>query len=228
MITLTLKDKNYPKLLREISNPPPVLYVQTSRKLEEIFANPAISVVGTRNISSYGRIVTQKITRDLVQHGFTIVSGLARGVDVCAHQTALVHSGLTIAILGSGIDCIYPPEHLRIANQIAQNGAIISEFPLGTRASALNFPRRNRIISGLSLGVVVTEASQKSGTMITASYAADYGREVFAVPGPITSYYSKGTSELIKKGAKMVTEVQDILEEFPDLVCYYKNRKNYD
>lgn len=215
LIKLTLKDKNYPKLLREIANPPAVLYIKTLKSLEEIFTRPAVAVVGTRNISSYGRIVTQKITKDLVKHGITIVSGLAKGVDVCAHITALENNGLTIAVLGSGIDSIYPAEHLRIANQIVENGALISEFPLGTRASPGNFPIRNRIISGLSLGVVITEAAEKSGTMITASFAADQGREVFAVPGPITSPYSAGTSALIRKGAKIVTNINDILEELP-------------
>ena len=215
MITLTIKDSNYPKLLREISSPPPVLYVNTSRPLEELFKNPAIAVVGTREITYYGRTVTQEITRDLVKRGIMIVSGLARGVDICAHTTALESNGLTIAVLGSGLDCVYPAEHQRIAKIISENGAVISEFPLGTRPNSPNFPRRNRIISGLSLGVVVTQAAERSGTMITASFAADQGREVFAVPGPITSPYSRGTAVLINKGAKLVTNVNDILEELP-------------
>lgn len=214
---LTLNDKDYPKLLKEIADPPPVLYVKTNLSLTGLFQKQAIAIVGTRNISSYGRVVTQKITQELVDRGITIVSGLARGIDVCSHKAAIEAGGLTLAVLGSGIDQIYPAEHLRMAEEIVRNGALISEFPLGMRAFPGNFPVRNRIISGLSQGVVVTEAAEKSGTMITASYAADQGREVFAVPGPITSPLSAGTSALLKKGAKLVTGVADILEELPSL-----------
>ena len=214
---LTLNDKDYPKLLKEIADPPPVLYVKSNISLDNLFLRPAIAVVGTRNISSYGRVVTQKITQGLVDRRITIVSGLARGIDVCSHKTAIEAGGLTLAVLGSGIDQIYPAEHLRIAEEITQHGALVSEFPLDMRAYPGNFPIRNRIISGLSLGVVVTEAAEKSGTMITASYAADQGREVFAVPGPITSPLSAGTSALLKKGAKLVTKVEDILEELPSM-----------
>lgn len=214
---LTLNDEIYPRLLKEIPDPPPVLYLKTEVPLNRLFLSPAIAIVGTRNISAYGRIVTQRITEGLVDKGITIVSGLARGVDVCAHQTTLENGGKTIAVLGSGIDRIYPAEHLRITGEIVKKGAVVSEFPLQMPALPGNFPIRNRIISGLSLGVVVTEAAGKSGTLITTSYAGDQGREVFAVPGPITSINSFGTSELLKKGAKLVTEVNDILEEFPAL-----------
>lgn len=214
---LTLNDKDYPKLLKEIADPPPVLYVKTSLSLNYLFSKKALAVVGTRRISSYGRIITQKITGELVHRGIVIISGLARGVDICAHQETIESGGLTIAVLGSGIDEIYPAENIRIAQEITKHGALISEFPLGMRAFPGNFPIRNRIISGLALGVVVTEAAEKSGTMITASYAADQGREVFAIPGPITSLLSAGTSALLKKGAKLVTGISDILEEIPSL-----------
>lgn len=214
---ITLNDKDYPKLLKEIAEPPYVLYVKSAIPLDRLFRKPCIAIVGTRNITSYGRVVTQRITEGLVDCGLTIVSGLARGVDVCAHETALESQGLTIAVLGSGIDQIYPAQNVPVAKKIIQKGALISEFPLGMRAYPGNFPIRNRIISGLSLGVVVTEAAEKSGTLITASYAADQGREVFAIPGPITSPLSAGTSALLKKGAKLVTNVSDIIEELPSL-----------
>ncbi len=214
---IMLNDKDYPKLLKEIADPPYVLYIKSKIPLDELFRKPCIAIVGTRNITSYGKVVTQRITEGLVDYGLTIVSGLARGVDILAHQTTLDCKGLTLAILGSGIDQIYPAQNIPVALEIIEKGALISEFPLGMRAFPGNFPIRNRIISGLSLGVVVTEAAEKSGTLITASYAADQGREVFAIPGPITSPLSAGTSALLKKGAKLVTGVADILEEIPSL-----------
>lgn len=210
---ISLRDDYFPALLKEISNPPDTLYIKSQKSLKELFKNPCIAVVGTRHITSYGIEVTKKIILDLVKAGFTIVSGLAKGVDYLAHREALNNHGTTIAVLGSGVDRIYPPEHEKIAQEIIKNGALMSEFPKDSKAAPQNFPVRNRIISGLSLGIVVTEAAEKSGTMITASYAAEQGREVFAVPGPITSVYSKGTNSLIKKGAKLVNEVSDILEE---------------
>lgn len=212
---LTLNNRSYPALLKEIHNPPQILYIKTKKRVNTLFKKPAVAIVGTRNSTSYGRVATCKITSQLVKRGFTIVSGLARGIDILAHKTAILENGLTIAVLGSGIDRIYPPEHIPVAQEIIKNGAIISEFPLGTRALPGNFPIRNRVISGLSLGVVVVEAGVKSGAMITVSYAAEQGREVFAIPGPITSPYSQGTNELIKKGAKLVTDISDILEELP-------------
>ncbi len=213
MITLNLGDKDYPPLLKEIQNPPSALYIQTSLNITKLFNKKAIAIVGSRNMTVYGREVTQKFTRELVNLGFTIISGLARGIDYIAHQTALKEKGATIAVLGCGLDRIYPANHARIANEIVNNGALITEFPEGTQIFPSNFPRRNRIISGLSLGVLVTEASEKSGSLITARLAAEQGREVFAVPGPITSIYSGGVTSLIKKGAKPVNTIDDIIEE---------------
>ena len=165
-------------------------------------------------MTEYGRQVTEMITRELVAKGLVIVSGLARGVDRVAHETTIYNKGITIAVTGTGLETVYPPEHKLLAEKIVQSGGmLISEFPLGAKLSAGNFPARNRIISGLCLGVVVTEASQDSGSLITASCAAEQGREVFAVPGPITSPLAKGVSTLIKKGAKLVNQVEDILEE---------------
>lgn len=213
MITVSIDDKIYPPLLKEIQNPPRQLYINSKIDINKLFRTKTIAVVGTRNITTYGREVTKKITLELVKNGFVIVSGLARGIDYIAHQTALDQGGLTIAVLGCGLDRIYPAEHARLALEIIKNGALVTEFPLHTQITRQNFPIRNRIISGLSLGVVICEAAEKSGTMITASFAADQGREVFAIPGPITSPTSSGVSALLKKGAKLVTNVHDILEE---------------
>lgn len=211
--TLTSEDKSYPKMLKEIQDYPPVLYVK-SRNINNIFKQKAIAVVGTRTPTDYGRKATEMIVKQLVARGWMIVSGLARGVDRIAHETAIKNKGLTIAVLGTGFDNIYPPEHKNLVEEIVKTGgAVISEFPLGSKVEAGNFPARNRIISGLSLGVAVTEAAQDSGSLITASHAANQGREVFAVPGPVTSKFSAGTSQLIKKGAKLVWDVNDILEE---------------
>lgn len=215
---LTLKDKLYPKLLSEIPDPPYLLYVKTNLDIDKLFESPCIAVVGTRNISTYGKFVTEKFVSELSDLGFTIVSGFVRGVDICSHKAAIKNKGKTIAVIGSGLLDIYPSSNMYFAKNILDNGAFISEFPLEMRAFPGNFPQRNRIVSGLSLGVLVIEAAQKSGTLITASHAADQGREVFAVPGPITSYFSKGTSKLIQKGAKLVTDITDIAEEFPDLI----------
>lgn len=208
---LTIKEKDYPESLKQISDPPFILYVKGKILPED---NLSIAVVGTRKITGYGRQVTEKIAGDLSVNGLTIVSGLARGVDTVAHTSALQYGGRTIAVLGCGIDIIYPAENVRLYHEIADgHGAVLSEFPLGMITGRGTFPARNRIISGLSLGVVVTEGAEDSGSLITASYAAEQGREVFAVPGPITSSLSKGPADLIKKGAKLVYEVKDILEE---------------
>lgn len=207
---LTIKDKNYPKLLKEIGDPPFLLYVKGEIKKEDNFS---MAVVGSRRPTNYGREVTESLTQALVLQGFTIVSGMARGIDSIAHKTALEAGGRTIAVLGSGVDVIYPPENKKLYEEIAQNSAVISEFPPGTQPTPYNFPQRNRIIAGLSLGVLVTEAAEKSGALITAGFAGEFGREVFAVPGPIYSKLSAGTSALIKDGAKLVYKVQDILEE---------------
>jgi len=210
---ITYENKNYPKLLKEISESPFLLYVK-SKNIKEIFNLKAIAIVGTRTPTNYGKKITEMIVKQLVDKGWVIVSGLARGIDRVAHQTAIKSKGLTIAVLGTSLDYIYPPENKTLAEEIFQNnGAVISEFPLGAKIEPGNFPARNRIISGLSFGVVVTEAACDSGSLITASWAANQGREVFAVPGPVTSKFSAGTSELIKKGAKLVWDVNDILEE---------------
>ena len=206
---ITLLDDDYPPLLREIYDPPPVLYVRGNlRPLA-----PKIAVVGTRLMTVYGHQVTESLTRDLVGTGLTIVSGLARGVDAMAHRTALAAGGETIAVLGSGLNQVYPPENKHLAEEIAQQGAVISEYPPAVEAARGTFPARNRIISGLSLGVVVTEAGEDSGSLITANSAAEQGRLVFSVPGPVNSRQSAGANSLIKVGAKLVTSTEDILDE---------------
>ena len=207
---VTLKDSAYPVNLKNIYDPPPFLYIKGD--LIEKDAN-AIAVVGSRIASEYGISTTERISRDLARSGFTIVSGMARGIDSAAHHAALSVNGRTIAVLGSGIDVIYPPENRKLYEAIAAHGAVISEFPLGAQPSAYNFPARNRIISGLSLGVLVVEASLKSGSLITARLALEQGRDVFAVPGNVHSYKSKGTHRLLKEGAKLVETVQDIQDE---------------
>lgn len=205
-----LTDENYPDLLKQISSPPPVLYVRGEIKKED---GLALAVVGTRKITPYGRQATMILVADLVAAGLTIVSGMARGVDTVAHQTALNCLGRTIAVLGSGVDFIYPPENKGLYGEITKNGAVISEFPVGYPALPKNFPIRNRVISGLSLGVLVTEAATDSGSLLTAEDGVEQGREVFAVPGPITSPMSGGTAELIQNGAKLVHTSKDILDE---------------
>lgn len=209
---LTLDDSRYPKRLHEISDAPIVLYVRgTGTKIN---LEKTIAIVGTRKITPYGTEITKTLASDLSFAGMTIVSGLAYGVDAVAHQSAIDAGGKTIAVLGCGIDIIAPVSNARLYHDIANgHGAIVSEMPLGLRPGKGLFPARNRIISGLSLGVVVTEGADDSGALITARYALDQGREVFAVPGPVTSPYSKGPSKLIKNGAKLVESAQDILEE---------------
>lgn len=204
--------QDYPSYLREVDAPPPLLYVVGS--LEDI-DRWAVAVVGTRRVTPYGRQITQELVTGLVRNGVTIISGLARGIDAIAHKTALDHGGRTIAVLGSGPDNIYPPEHRDLARQIVRDrGAVISEFALGTEPEAKNFPPRNRIISGLSLGVVVVEAGARSGAGITAQFALEQGREVFAVPGNVNSPASRGTNRLIQLGeAKLVADAEDVLEE---------------
>jgi len=201
---------NYPKRLREIPDSPVLLY--TAGEIREA-DEQSIAVVGTRSSSTYGHQVARDLTRELVRNGFTIISGLARGIDTEAHRTALESGGRTIAVLGSGIDTIYPQENTTLAREIARRGCVCTEFKLGTPPDAPNFPERNRIISGLSLGTVVVEAGNKSGAILTALLALEQNREVFAVPGPIDSKRSVGTNRLIKHGAKLVQTVDDILEE---------------
>jgi DNA processing protein len=173
----------------------------------------AIAIVGARQATPYGVRVTEALARDLAQLGFTIVSGMARGIDAAAHRGALAAGGRTIAVLGCGLDVVYPPEHGRLRAEIAQSGSVMTEFPPGTRPLASHFPRRNRILSGLALGVVVVEAAEGSGSLITARLALDQGREVFAVPGPLDAPLSRGPHGLIKQGAKLVETVEDIVEE---------------
>lgn len=206
---VTSADPLYPPNLLTIYDYPPFLYVKGTLSPGEI----GVAVVGSRLASSYGKYVTDKLSRELAQQGITVVSGLARGIDAAAHKGALSGRGRTIAVLGSGLDVIYPPENEGLAAAIAEKGALITEFPFGTPPNAANFPARNRIISGLSLGVVVVEAGEKSGSLITARIAADQGRSVFAVPGAIESAGSRGTNRLIKQGARLIENVEDILDE---------------
>ena len=206
---ITFSDMNYPPLLRRIPDPPPYLYV--SGKL--LPQNHNIAVVGSRNPTAYGISAAKRLSESLAILGFTIVSGMARGIDSGAHEGALLGKGKTIAVLGSGLDKIYPPENCRLFEQISENGAVISEFSIQSPPEAHHFPIRNRIISGMSLGTVVVEAAKKSGSLITARLAAEQNREVFAVPGSIHSFKSFGTNSLIKQGAKLVEHAQDIIEE---------------
>lgn len=207
---ITLDEDDYPRLLKEIYDPPPVLYTLGDTSL---LNTTSVAIVGTRKASAYGRNVTMGISQDLVYRGINVVSGMARGIDTFAHKGALAGGGATTAVWGSGIDVIYPPENKVLANEISKSGCIVTCFPLGQKPAAGNFPARNRIISGLSLGVIVVEAAEKSGSLITADFALEQGREVFAVPGSIFSPYSRGSHKIIKHGAKLVENVQDILDE---------------
>ena len=206
---LTLMDESYPRLLKEIDQSPPVIYIKGVLTPTDEFA---IAMVGTRRVSAYGQQVARDVSTYLAGHGLTIVSGLARGVDALAHQHALRTGGRTIAVLGSGVDVIYPPEHRKLAQAIMENGAVISDYPLGTQPEGQNFPPRNRIISGLSLATIVVEAGQRSGALITANFAVEQGREVFAVPGNVLSPVSRGTNHLIQQGAYALISPQDVLD----------------
>jgi DNA processing protein len=206
---LTWDCDEYPQRLREIAAPPPVLYTLGDFLPQDRWA---AAVVGTRRMSSYGELITCELGRILAVSGVTIISGLARGIDRIAHEAALDAGGRTIAVLGSGLDKIYPPEHRKLAERIAENGVIISDYPLGTRPESKNFPPRNRIISGLSMAVVVVEAGEGSGALITADFAAEQGREVFAVPGDINRTTSEGVNRLIQSGARPLIHAQDVLE----------------
>jgi len=218
-----LTDSDYPTNLINIHNPPPYYHLSGNIIPDD---RMSIAVVGSRSPDQYGSAVTQKLVKGLVDTGFTIISGLAKGIDSIAHKAALKNNGRTIAVLGSGLDYIYPYENRNLYNQIVKNGAVISEFELGTKPEAVNFPRRNRLISGLSLGVVVIQATEKSGSLITADFALEQNREVFAVPGNIANNLSKGTHNLIKKGAKLVNDLEDILEEIHNVVALDLNKKN--
>ncbi|MBF0331112.1 MAG: DNA-protecting protein DprA [Candidatus Omnitrophica bacterium] len=209
---VSILDEDYPASLLNISDPPAVIYV--SGKFPDNL-DCGVAIVGARRASLYGLQVAERFAIELAELGVPIISGLARGVDGAAHQGALRAGGATIAVLGCGLDVIYPPEHATLYRQIKAKGCLISEFPFGTLPLPYNFPRRNRIVSGLSLGVVVVEANIKSGALVTAGFALEQGREVFAVPGRIDSDMSDGPHALIKQGAKPVLSVQDILEELP-------------
>jgi len=207
---LTWDDDDYPASLRTVYDPPPVLFVKGAITTEDAWS---VAIVGTRNPTAYGREVARQLAADLVRNRVTVVSGLARGVDAQAHRAALDGGGRTLAVLGCGVDVIYPYEHRRMAQEITEAGALISDYPLGTLPEAGNFPPRNRIISGLSLGVVVVEAGVTSGALITAQFATEQGREVFAVPGSILQRNSEGANRLIRDGARPVLSVEDILQE---------------
>ena len=208
---ITLDDPAYPRLLAQIPLPPPVLYVKGELVSEDEWA---IAVVGTRRASAYGREVTRQIVGDLVHNNITIISGLARGIDAEAHRVALDNQGRTIAVLGCGVDVIYPPEHAKLAQEIIAHGALVSDYPLGTQPDAANFPPRNRIISGLALGALIVEGDVGTGARITIEYALEQDRETFAVPGNVFNRTTTSPNKLIQRGeAKLVTCANDILEE---------------
>lgn len=213
---ITLTDVDYPRLLREIPDPPPFLYVYG--QLDS--GSEKLAVVGSRNPTGYGLATTRRLCASLTAYSLTIVSGMARGIDTAAHEGALLSKGKTIAVLGSGLERIYPAENRELCHRIAENGAVVSEFPLMAEPEAHHFPIRNRVISGMSLGTVVVEATKKSGSLITARLAAEQNREVFAVPGSIQSFKSTGTHTLIKQGAKLVEHAPDIIEELAALIQF--------
>lgn len=210
MRIITLFDKEYPEPLSHIDSPPPLLYSRGDPIPEDRFA---IAMVGSRKMSEYGRKIASDLSFELASSGLTIVSGLARGIDTASHSGALKAGGRTIAVLGCGLDMCYPSENGKLMAAVAESGCVLSEFRLGTQPFRENFPKRNRIISGLSLGVLVVEATTRSGSLITARFALEQGKDVFAVPGNITSANSDGTNKLIKMGAKPVQNSQDVLEE---------------
>jgi DNA processing protein len=207
---LTCQDVGYPALLGQIYDPPVMLFVRGEIREQD---GNAVAIVGSRRCSPYGRLTAHRLARELAQRRITIVSGLATGIDAAAHEGALEAGGRTIGVMGCGLEVPYPREHGELKDRIARQGAVVSEAPLGAAPTPSRFPVRNRIISGLSLGVVVVEAPEKSGAMITAHLAADQGREVFAVPGNFNSAYSRGCHQLIREGAKLVDEVEHIMEE---------------
>jgi DNA processing protein len=213
---LTWDEPEYPARLREIYDPPPLLYVLGD---VELLSRHLISIVGSRRPTPYGNQIAERLARDLAERGLVITSGLARGIDACAHKGALSSAtGKTIGVLGCGIDVIYPKENKKIFAEIQQRGAIVSEFPLGTFPAPQNFPIRNRVIAGMALGVVVVEGAQYSGSLITARLAMEFGREVYGVPGNVTQPSSFGPNSLIKQGAKLVTGWEDVVEELPTSV----------
>ena len=219
---LTYLDTQYPSPLRMIPDPPPLLYVQGTLLETD---RHAVAIVGTRKVSGAGRILAEELAGELARMGFTIVSGLARGVDAAAHRGALAGQGRTLAVMGCGLDRTYPADHRQLRAAIERQGAVLSELPLEAAPHSYHFPRRNRIISGLSLGVVVTEATIESGSLITARLAGEQGREVFAVPGAVQAENSRGPNSLIKEGARLVESAQDILDELlPQLETTFRAR----
>lgn len=218
---LTWQDACYPPLLLQIYDPPALLFVRGTLQKHE----PCIAVVGSRVASTYGMFVTERLCRELAMQGITVVSGMARGIDSAAHRGALAGKGRTIAVLGNGLDTIYPPENLSLGQSIADHGALITEYPIHTPPRQKHFPARNRIISGISLGVLVVEAGEKSGSLITAKFALEQNREVFAIPGAIDSPGSKGTHKLLKEGAKLVETVDDVLDEIAPSLDQIKDRR---
>lgn len=211
----TILDETYPELLRTIAEPPMVLYSKGDLSL---FQLPNIGIVGTRTPTVYGKKVADELAYELASRGFGVVSGLARGIDTCAHRGALrAEQGKTIAVLGNAIDQVYPPENTGCYQEIAQRGLVVSEYSIGTKQHPGMFPQRNRIIAGLSLGTVVVEAAERSGSLITADLALEASRDVFAVPGPINSPKSRGCNELLKQGAKVISSAEDIIEEYKHL-----------
>jgi DNA processing protein len=210
---LAINDSAYPMLLKEIADPPPLLYVRGELGQPDA---PSITIVGTRSPTNYGKTISRQLSQQLAESGITVISGFARGIDTCAHQGALQANGRTIAVLGNGLSQIYPAENRELADEIMKSGALISEFPMTVPPFPKNFPRRNRVVSGMSSGTVVVEASIRSGSLITARHAAEQGREVFAVPGQIFSNQSKGSHQLINQGAKLINAIDDIWEAFPN------------
>ena len=213
---LTLQSPHYPNQLKEIHDPPPLLFVRGSI---EVLALPQFAMVGSRNPSSMGQQTALDFAKALSQHNLSIISGLALGIDACSHQGAIAANGFTVAVAGTGLDRVYPAKHKQLALDIVENGAIISEFPIGTMAKANHFPRRNRIISGLCQGLLVVEAAKQSGSLITARFALEQGREVFAIPGSIHNPLARGCNSLIRSGAKLVETSNDILEELGSFVA---------
>jgi DNA processing protein len=209
---LTPVDPRYPPLLGAITSPPD-LHVRGSLEADDALA---VAIVGSRRATAYGLEVAERLASELAARGIVIVSGLARGIDGAAHRGALAANGRTLAVLGSGVDVIYPPEHAELARDIEWHGALVSQFPPGTQPLPYHFPARNRVIAGLTLGVVVVEAAERSGALITASLAGDLGREVFAVPGRVTSDSSRGTHRLIQEGARLVLDWSDVVQELPE------------
>ncbi|MBD3671338.1 MAG: DNA-protecting protein DprA [Gammaproteobacteria bacterium] len=212
---LTLADPRYPALLRDIPDPPPLIYINGD---VDLLSMPQLAMVGSRNPSRTGEETAQGFARYLSRTGLTITSGLATGIDAASHQGALEGSGLTVAVVGTGLDRVYPARHRELAHAIAEKGALVSEFPLGTQPARGNFPRRNRIISGLSVGTLVVEAALKSGSLITARLAMEQGREVFAIPGSIHNPLARGCHRLIRDGAKLVETAEHVLEELAPLI----------